>query len=200
MVNYPSQRLGAIAGVISPILAFSCIIVAILTYPNFSWTNNALSDLGIVTGLTASIFNFGLLASGLLAFIFSVFGLLAYFRRNIIGKIGSLVFAAATIALMAIGIFNETFKPTHYIVSVGFFTLAPVALLILIGGFYLCKDRKTIVFTIFIAVIAAVVWIVQLLLRSFPNVAIPEFVSGLAFSIWSVRMSKKMLEFTSVHS
>jgi hypothetical membrane protein len=199
MFNFLSQRLGAFAGVISPILAFSCIIVAILTYPDFSWTNNALSDLGIISGLTASVFNFGLFAGGLLAFNFSVFGLLAYFRRNVIGQIGSLVFAAATIALMAIGIFNENFKPTHYIVSVGFFTLAPIALLFLVGGFYLCKDRKMMVFTIFVAAIAAVVWIVQLLLHSFPNVAIPEFVSGLALSVWSVKMSKKIFESSSVH-
>src|SRR5665648_172520 len=114
--NFVYQRIGAASGIIAPIIAFVCILTAIASYPKFSWTNNALSDLGVVSGLTASLFNFGLFVSGVLALIFSLFGLFNYFRKYWIGKIGSTVFAAATIALIAISVFNENFSPTHYLV------------------------------------------------------------------------------------
>ncbi len=68
--NVRIQRLGAAAGIVSPLFAFSCILLAIASYPQFSWTNNALSDLGVVKGLTGPLFNFGLIASGFLTRIF----------------------------------------------------------------------------------------------------------------------------------
>jgi len=51
------ERIGAAAGIATPMLAFACIMSAISSYPSFSWTNNALSDLGIVPGVTGPLFN-----------------------------------------------------------------------------------------------------------------------------------------------
>ena len=93
--NFVYQRIGAASGIVAPIIAFICILTAIASYSPFSWTNNALSDLGVVSGITASLFNFGLLASGILAFNFAIFGLFTYFGKRWVGKIGSAVFAAA---------------------------------------------------------------------------------------------------------
>ncbi len=117
------KKIGAAAGVAAPIIAFTCIFSSIATYPAFSWTNNALSDLGVVSGITGPLFNFGLCAAGVLGFAFAVLGLYAYFENDWVGKLGSAFFAAATISLILIGIFNEHFSPTHYIVSVGIFQL-----------------------------------------------------------------------------
>jgi len=189
------QRIGASSGIVAPIVAFVCILTAIASYPAFSWTNNALSDLGVVPGITASLFNFGLLASGILAFNFAIFGLFNYLIQSWVGKIGSAVFAAATLALIAISIFNEHFSPTHYLVSVAFFTLAPIALFILTFGFLLCHQRGVAVFTVLVGVAAALPWLLFFSFNYVPNVAIPEFLSGLAVSAWAIVLGKKM--FTS---
>jgi hypothetical membrane protein len=185
--------MGAASGIIAPIIAFVCIFIAISSYPNFSWTNNALSDLGVVSGITASFFNFGLLASGVLSFNFAVFGLFTYFGKSWVGKIGSTVFAAATIALIAISVFNENFSPTHYIVSVVFFTLAPIALFILTFGFWRRNQCGIAAFTIAIGVAALLPWILLFTFNYVPNVAIPEFLSALAVSVWAIFLGKKML-------
>ncbi len=188
------QSAGAIIGIAVPILAFTCILTAISSYPAFSWTNNALSDLGVVPGVTSQIFNSGLFTSGLLAFIFAIFGLFTYFGKNVVGKAGALTFAAATIALMAIGIFNEDFRPTHYIVSVLFFTILPIALWIITAGLYLKRELKLAIFTVLASIAAATPWILYFTIHYVPNVAIPEFISSLAGSIWLVVISYKMLK------
>jgi hypothetical membrane protein len=187
------QRTGAASGMLAPVVAFICILSAIATYPTFSWTNNALSDLGVVEGITAELFNFGLFASGLLAFNFAVFGLFSYLRKSPAGKIGSVVFAAATLALIAISVFNEHYSPTHYVVSVAFFTLAPIALFTLAAGFLLCHMRKIAVFTVVVGIAATLPWLLLFAVNYVPNVAIPEFLSGIAISIWTIVLGKKML-------
>jgi hypothetical membrane protein len=191
--NFVYQRIGAASGIVAPIVAFICIIISISSYPTFSWTNNALSDLGVVSGVTASLFNFGLLASGILAFNFAIFGLFTYFGKSWVGKIGSTVFAAATIALIAISVFNENFSPTHYLVSVAFFTLTPIALFILTFGFWFRHQRRIAAFTVMIGLAAVLPWIILFIFNYVPNVAIPEFLSGFAISVWVVFLGKKML-------
>jgi hypothetical membrane protein len=135
------QSIGAAAGIAAPLLAFTCILTAIASYPAFSWTNNALSDLGVIPGITSLLFNFGLIVSGSFSFTFSVLGLYVFLRASWAGKIGSAVFAAANLALMSIGIFNENFSPTHYLVSVAFFTLA-ISLFILSARFCPLSTRR----------------------------------------------------------
>jgi hypothetical membrane protein len=191
--NFVYQRIGAASGIVAPIVAFVCILTAIASYPTFSWTNNALSDLGVVSGITASLFNFGLLASGILAFNFAIFGLLTYSGKSWVGKIGSAVFAAATLALIGISVFNENFSPTHYLVSVAFFTLSPIALFILTIGFWLNHQRRMAAFTVAVGVAAAMPWLLLFTFNYVPNVAIPEFLSALAVSIWAVILGKKMI-------
>jgi hypothetical membrane protein len=191
--NLVYQRIGASSGIVAPIIAFVCILTAIASYPTFSWTSNALSDLGVVPGITASLFNFGLFASGILAFNFAIFGLYTYFGKSWVGKIGSVVFAAAILALIAISVFNEHFSPTHYIVSVAFFTLAPIALFILTVGFWLCHMRGLAGFTVAVGIAAALPWLLFFGFNYVPNVAIPEFLSGLLVSAWVIVLGIRML-------
>jgi hypothetical membrane protein len=188
------QQIGAACAIAAPALAFACILTAITSYPAFSWTNNALSDLGIIPGITGSLFNFGLYASGLLAFIFAIFGLFTYLGKSWVGKIGSAVFAAATIALIAIGVFNESFSGTHYAVSVAFFVLTPISLFIITCAFWLTHQGRMAVFTVLAGVAAALPWLLLFAFNYVPNVAIPESVSGLAVSVWAIVLGKKMIK------
>lgn len=188
------QRMGGAAGIAAPILAFTCILIAIASYPAFSWTNNALSDLGIVPGITGPLFNFGLYGSGLLAFNFAIFGLFTYLGKRGVCKVGSAVFVAATLALIAIGVFNESFSGTHYAVSVAFFVLMPLSLFILAWAFWLERQQAMAVLSLLVAVAAALPWLLLFAFNYFPNVAVPEFVSGLAVSVWAVVVGRKMMK------
>jgi hypothetical membrane protein len=185
---------GAVAGLAAPILGFVCILSAVASYAQFNWTQNALSDLGVVSGLTGVLFNFGVVGAGALAFIFSVLGVFSFTGKRWVSKLGSAVFAAACISLICIGIFNEHFSPTHYLVSVAFFTLAPIALLILTCAFYLNRQKGTAVFTLAIGVAAAIPWILEFTVKYVSGVAIPEALSGLAVSAWAIVLAIKMLK------
>jgi hypothetical membrane protein len=188
------HKVGVASGFVAPVWAFLFISLAILSYPSFSWTNNALSDLGVVPGLTSWLFTLGLCGGGVLAFIFVVLGLYNYVGKGVVGKVGAGFFAASTLMLVCIGIFNESFRPTHYLFSVAFFVLAPLAFFILTAGFYLKRHHGLAAFTILIALIAAIPWILQLTIPYVANVAVPETISGAAVSIWVILLSIKMLQ------
>ena len=188
------RRVGAIAGFTAPFIAFSFISAAIASYPSFSWTENALSDLGVVPGLTSVLFTIGLCGGGILALAFSVLGLYSYAGEKNIGKVGATFFAAASSSLILIGVFNEHYRPTHYIVSVMFFVFAPLAFFTLTAAFYRYRKKALAAFTIIAALVAAIPWILQLTIHYVPDVAIPETVSGLINAAWVIVLSKLMLK------
>jgi len=187
------QRIGAASGILAPILAFTCILTSIASYSQFSWTNNALSDLGVIPGATGPLFNFGLYASGFLAFIFALFGLYPFISKNWLGKTGAAIFAAATLALISIGVFNESFSPTHYLVSIAFFTLMPIALFLIAGAFAFNHKTKMALLTLLTGTAAAAPWILYFAIQYVPGEAIPEFLSGLAGAIWIISLAYKIL-------
>ena len=119
--------------------------------------------------------------------------LVSYFGKTWVGKIGAAVFAAATIALIAIGVFNEHYSGTHYAVSVAFFTLMPISMFIITCAFLLAHRGRMALFTVSTGVAAALPWILLFAFKYVPNVAIPEFISGLIVSAWTIILGYKML-------
>jgi len=98
-------RITGVYGILAPVYAFASILIAVTSYPEFSWANNARSDLGIVPGITSSLFNSGLAISGVLFLTFTV-GLFFFAEENRVGHLGIFVLAAACAALVLIGIFR----------------------------------------------------------------------------------------------
>jgi hypothetical membrane protein len=186
-------RIGGVAGILTPILAFTFIGLAIATYPGFSWFDNALSDLGVVSGVTAPLFNFGLFISGLLGLNFAT-GLYKFFSRNASGKIGSVIFAAASLSLMGIGVTPENIRPFHYILSVAFFSLVPISLLAIAAYFLITRQNPLAGFTLLIAITAVIPWALYFSIHYVEGVAIPEVLSALAGAAWTVIVGWKMFE------
>jgi hypothetical membrane protein len=81
----------------------------------------------------------------------------------------------------------------HYFVSVAFFVLLPVSMLVIVGAFWLMGQVRMAVFTFLVAIFAAAPWVLLFSVRYVSGVAIPEFVSGLAGAVWAVVLSGKML-------
>lgn len=188
-------RASGFVGIVTPVIVFAFIVLSILTYPQFSWTNNALSDLGVVPGVTAILFNFGLILGGLLTLFFAI-GLYTFLNKNIFGKVGAVIFGAAGVALIGIGWATENVHafnfPWHYFFSVAFFALVPIGLLMIAGYFFATSARYLAAFTLPIAVLAAAPWVLYLQVQYVPGVAIPEIISSLAASAWAVRVGWKM--------
>lgn len=186
-------KMSGVSGVLTPIIAFTFISLAIANSPQFSWTENALSDLGIQEGVTPILFNSGLIISGFLAMVFAS-GLFILLREKMLGRIGVFIFVLDALALIAIGVFPENVAPAHYYASVVFFVLFPISMFVICAAFLLMGKVKTGLFTFLVAIVAAAVWIIQFAIRFVPNVAIPETISALSASTWSIVLGFKMLK------
>jgi hypothetical membrane protein len=186
-------KVAGVLGLAAPIFVIACILAAAALMETFSWMHNALSDLGVQFGFTEVLFNSSLIIAGFLYFIFAV-GLWVFLGKSILGKVGVCLFLVACAALVGIGVFNESFRPTHYVVSVMLFVFLPLSLLAFVGTFWFACKRALSVFTLVLGVIAALMWVVQFSLHPFMGVAIPEFVSGMAGATWTMVMGYLMLK------
>jgi hypothetical membrane protein len=185
-------RVSGIAGILAPMIAFTCILLSMGSYPQFSWTDSALSDLGVQSGITALLFNYGLIISGVLALIFAT-GLFRFFSDVRADRVGALILASATVALISIGIFAENVKPAHYFVSVSFFVLFPLSAFTIAAAFIRTRRTKLGLFALIEALIASAPWILQFSSPYVPNLAIPEAISAAAASLISVVLGLYML-------
>jgi hypothetical membrane protein len=185
-------KTAAVCGILTPIIAFTCILTAIALYPPFSWTENALSDLGIVEGATSMIFNGGLIASGILALAFAA-GVNTYLQESITWKIGAFLFALDAIALMMIGVFPEKTAP-HFPASLAFFALFPLAMLFIGTALTRKGEKKMAAFSSIAAIFSIAVWAFQYTVGFGKGVAIPETLTSLAVSAWALALGFKILK------
>ena len=182
-------KVSGISGIIAPLMAFTLILLAIAYSPDFSWTENALSDLGVQGGITAVLFNTDLIITGVLAILFAT-GLFRFLRENLLGRISALVLVLDALALTAIGVFPENVEPIHYYASVTFFALLPTSMLFLGAAFLRTPRTKLGFFTFIAAIVAAVVWAIPF----GEGVAIPETLSGVSASAWAIVLGISMLK------
>ena len=187
------RKVSGICGILAPIVAFACILLSILFASSFSWTDNALSDLGIMPDPTAILFNSGLIVGGLLAIVFAV-GLFFFIKDKSVGRVGALLFIIDCLALTGIGVFPENTGSMHLYVSVAFFALFPFSMFLITTYFVLASRNKMAIFTFLVSVFAASVWIAEFWIKYVPGVAIPETLSGVATSLWAVFTSITMLK------
>ena len=182
-------KISGISGMIVPFIAFTLILLAIAYSPDFSWTENALSDLGVQEGITAVLFNTGLIISGILGLLFAV-GLFTFLQESLLSRMGAFVFVLDTLALSAIGVFPGNVRPLHFYASITFFALFPVSMFLLSTAFLRTSGKKLGFFTFAAAMVAAIVWVIPF----GKGVAIPETLSGLSASTWSIVLGFKMLK------
>lgn len=173
-------RAAGLCGVLTPIIVLTSILFAIFYSPWFSWTANALSDLG-VQGTAAILFNSSLVVGGVLTIIFAI-GLREILLNKTLGWIGTLIFILDAAILCAIGLFPETAGDIHLYVSVAFFVLLPISLFLIgVAMMQEPSERKLGLFTVMAGIVTATVWALP-----WRAVAIPEIIAVLAASVWSI--------------
>ena len=170
------KRIYRYAGILAPIVALGSIILAILTHPWFSFSENAISDLGAIDVEKNYILNYGLVISGILATIYSI-GLYGE-QRSDLGRFGSLLFLIASLFLTMIGVFPEG-TPLHFPISVSFFILMYVSILLIGISTY---DSEFIFFTLLIFLFGVEGSLISLL--EYGSVGIAELISIITFTIW----------------
>jgi hypothetical membrane protein len=190
-------NVAAACGIIGPFYAFLSIMIAIIVSPWFSWTGNALSDLGNLSRYPSSpvsslVFNSGLILAGIIT-VFSVLGLLMKVKTNIGALISGVVLLVGTIALICIGLFPENFPPWHFIFSVMLFVSIALAMLFFGGVFtYYKLTRRLGLFSLASGLIAASPWIPYVFFNWNIGAAIPEIISAVAVYVWVIIISTRL--------
>ncbi|WFO76004.1 DUF998 domain-containing protein [Desulfurococcaceae archaeon MEX13E-LK6-19] len=172
------EKAFAATGLLGPLSAFMSISIAIAYSPWFSWSRNALSDLGHSTRSgVAPIFNFGLTLAGVLIIIYCVTHL---YRKTVSSWF---IMTMSGFFLILIAVFDEVYGKLHFIVSLLFFLTGTLGSLV----FYLEKKNPLAITGFFIS---ACVWIFYYYIPKIVDVGIsvgisvPEFISSIAISAW----------------
>ncbi|UCE39271.1 MAG: DUF998 domain-containing protein [Thermoplasmata archaeon] len=150
--SFVSTRISGLCGILAPIIGLTCIALAILLCPWFSWTENYLSDLGgspgdrpiwAAHGMASVLFNCGLVIAGVLGVCFVVGMRKIPALNSRLGKIGSSFYLMDACALIGIGIFPESTGAPHTFFSITFFILVGVSL-VFIGMALKKKSERTL--------------------------------------------------------
>lgn len=182
-------KIAGLCGVAGPLIAFSMILLAISSSPWFSWTVNALSDLG-ARGVAAPLFNSGLIICGVLILLFAT-GLGKILPGRFLSRAGVLGVVLSAIALIGIGVFPEP-HALHLPLSVAFFTLLPISMLIIGCAMALePPERKIGLLIITLGVVAIVSW-AFLFAIPLGSAAILETVATLAASACVIVLGVKL--------
>lgn len=181
-------------GIAAVVLSYSLITISIALSPWFSWTNNALSDLGNTArnafGPAAFVFDTGLTLGGLFALVFILLHLKdAKFHWKYL--VWGIPLVLSSISLMLIGIFNESFGSIHLIVSVIFFFMTAITLLAYSYISFPLGAPRIGAVALILGVFCAAMWIVK-----FPwqGVAIQETVTSTASAIFVLLIARRVIK------
>lgn len=103
MTTHAPEAVARASGVAAVAVAFAGILAAVASAPWFSWASNALSDLGVAGGLTAALFNYSLVAAGVLALPFAWW--LAATAASRFGVLTAIGFAVTGACMAGVGLF-----------------------------------------------------------------------------------------------
>jgi hypothetical membrane protein len=74
----------------------------------------------------------------------------------------------------------------RHFASVAFFVLFPISMFAIAAAFMHKRKMKMGLFTLAVAIIGTVPWIIQFAFHYVPNVAIPEAISALSAAAWAM--------------
>jgi hypothetical membrane protein len=179
-----------LCGLAAVLVGFGGVLVATVVSPAFSWTGNALSDLGVTrtaagTPVTAVLFNASLVIGGVVGLGFGV--TLAREAHSRGRRVVAWVFGLTVSTMALIGVFPMG-TTLHVPVATGFYLLVTVLCwtdgVVALAG----RLRRRGVGALLLGAANLGAWVVWSAGGSVsrPGVAVPELVGALAFSAWVV--------------
>jgi hypothetical membrane protein len=186
-----SLRNAGALGIISPIVAFIGIGIAILQAPWFSLTYSWLSDLGVDAN-AAPWFNTGLILAGIIGFLFALSVTRLPALKTLTGRIGLIVLLIGMIALTTIGIFTEDFGSIHTLVAFTFFVSVGVALVAL-GLAFRKETKKFGTAMILIGAISLASLPTLVMPRPYGSNALVELIPAVTVAVFSVTLAVMLI-------
>ncbi|MFB6118685.1 DUF998 domain-containing protein [Halosegnis sp.] len=185
-----THRGSALAGV----LAVGCSLIATIGAPAvapwFAWTTNALSDLGTSTGPERLLFNYGLLAAGILGC-----GFVPAVRATASGRIGQaavLPVVAALAGVAGVGLFpagSSLHLPAAATAYLGFIA-APLVYGL---GDLFAGEMAVGLASVLDGLIHLLVWVVSVVyLGVAVGLAVPELLGAGLFNLWVLGVAARV--------
>lgn len=158
-------------GAMAPVCAVISIGVSIALSPWFSWSINALSDLGVSEA--APIFNLGLMLTGSLISIFAV-ALAKVERESRLGLASALGVFVCGASVVGVGVFTEDYMVPHILFAASCFVSMIISSFLL--GMRFASNRRTkilIALTLPYLILSIIIGSIVLPSLTFP-VSIPD--------------------------
>ena len=191
-MKHRASRVLPWTAVVATVIAFGAILITTTVAPWFSWTGNALSDLGHHDRATARLFNGGLILAGLIGAAFPLW--LVFDTDGFLRRLGAVVVAVTLVDLALIGVF-PTPNDLHGTVSVVFFV--GVTLGLIVWGIGDIRDDRRLRCGVIAAAgffhgVFWVVWFSSVI--PYEGVAIPEFVGAVALAGTALMIAHEYIE------
>jgi hypothetical membrane protein len=175
--------LARLFGHAAPVVTLGAILLATAVSDSFTWTDSALSDLGVTTG-TALLFNGGLVVGGLLALPYAYALWIA--ARSVFGRLTAIAFALAATAMGLVGVFVSG-HPLHLPVALSFYLLVTVTLVFDGLARRAAWEGRLAALLGVAHFVGWVLWVAGS--RFGTGLAVPETVGALVFALWVLQMS-----------
>lgn len=174
---------GGAAGILAVVVGLSGVVAATLVAPWFSWTGNALSDLGAPGRQTAALFTFAIVAAGALylEFVRSLWQSSTAWSRG--GRAGLGMLGGGALFLIGVGAVPTGYFP-HFWLSVGYFFLYPPGV-ILFGAAERTAHKGLLPASLVLAATALAFGVLQFT-PLFSSQAIPELVLSASMGAWTM--------------
>ena len=175
------RRIAGVCGTTSQLVAITTLLVAISGSPWFSWTESHISVLG-VEGSAATLFNLGLVLTGVLSLIFAI-GLRQSLLSSRLGQLGMVSLILGSIAISAMGIFPRTIDLPHDSASIAFFVFIILAFLLIGVAAITASQLKWGLLSLTAGVLIIAFWLVP---WPWSGGAIPQLLFCLPWSLWTI--------------
>ncbi len=175
------RRIAGVCGITSPLVGLAALLVAISNSPQFNWTENDISVLG-VEGSATMLFNWGLILTGILSLIFAI-GLGKSLLSSRLGRLGIASLILGSMAISAVGIFPRTIDILHDLASVSFFAFIIMALLLVGVAAIMASQMRWGLLSLMAGVLILAFWLVP---WPWSGGAIPQLLFCLPWSLWTI--------------
>jgi len=197
MNNSSIIKLAGWVGILAALYGILAVLVAtFLAEASFNWTKNALSDIGVSpVASAANLFNYSLIIVGILNFIFAL-GFVKAYAKNALFYVGGILLILGGGSLSLVGLFTEAAGALHGYVSLGYFVLFPIAMIIIGFAFTKMNMQNNGYTTILAGIIALIVilggigidWHTWLGL----GFAVPEYIEAIIIASWAIWMGTSL--------
>lgn len=194
MNNSRFIRFAGLIGIVAPIVGLSAVFASTLLWEGFSWSDNALSDLGV--SQVADVFNYSLILVGALNFVFAM-GFVKAYAKSALFYLGGILLMLGGGSLSLVGVFTEDYGVLHSYVSLGYFVLFPIAMLLVGFAFLRMNMRTKGCFSLLAGVISLLVILSAIILKWHITLglgfAVPEIIEAIVIAAWIVWMGTSLV-------